>query len=352
MKGDSYIKRGQVKGYLFEIVILALLDRNGFKKIDVLHEPRERFREERPGFIEMKGRGCWHQIDCPCDYHRLIPFSYPLRLLGEVKFYSTELSKKAIREFIGVVKDIQENYFVFDGQGLEESYPRKTEIAVYFAANGFQEEAEKLAYAHGIKTVSYKNNYIVKRIKELISELEKNYIRADGIQDNRWPEFYQEYTRYIYNGGDDEYATNYSFVANGYQRLLNQISEELISIRTNFVATTATGVFIHFFSKDRFPEELFYHTDNGYCRVYYHTDRYGNKSFWMTIRDDEEERRFYFSPPDSLSEAAVYGREIVLGEKEQIFKRLSINIEIRNVARNLILEFDNDWKTAVLSQLY
>lgn len=97
---------------------------------------------------------------------------------------------------------------------------------------------------------------------------------------------------------------------------------------------------------------MFYHTDNGYCRVYYHTDRYGNKSFWMTIRDDEEERRFYFSPTDSLSEAAVYGREIVLGEKEQIFKRLSINIEIRNVARILILEFDNAWKTAVLLQLY
>lgn len=82
---------------------------------------------------------------CPFDYNRPVPFSYPLRILGEVKFYKSRLSKKYIREYIGVLKDIQENYF-FDSENTNDIYPGKMEIGVYFLATGFQDEAEKLAY--------------------------------------------------------------------------------------------------------------------------------------------------------------------------------------------------------------
>ena len=93
-----------------------------------------------------------------------------LRLLGEAKFYRSPLSKEHIREYIGVLKDIQENYFVADGMDLQNFYPRKLEIGVYFSANGFQAEAEKLAYAHGIRTISYKNNPLINRLKLYIEE--------------------------------------------------------------------------------------------------------------------------------------------------------------------------------------
>lgn len=168
MRSEYGVSRSQLRGYIFEIAIFELLLKNGFSAINVATEPRERVREIREGFVELKGRGCWHQIDCPCEYQRPIPFSYPLRLIGEVKFYKSPLEKKYIREFIEVIKDIQENYFVADGMNSRDFYARKMEVGVYFSANGFQEEAEKLAYAHGIKTISYANNYLINRIKNLV----------------------------------------------------------------------------------------------------------------------------------------------------------------------------------------
>ena len=106
MEREFSLSRSQLRGYLFEIIVMELLFKNQFSEINVAAEPNDRVREVRPGFIEFKGRGCWHQIDCLCDYNKLIPFSYPLRLLGEVKFYKSNLSKEHIREYIGVIKDI------------------------------------------------------------------------------------------------------------------------------------------------------------------------------------------------------------------------------------------------------
>ena len=128
MDRENGFDRSRLKGYLFEIVVLELLRKNNFCEVQVSREPEDRVRENRPGFVEFKGRGCWHQIDCPCDYSQLIPFMYPIRLLGEVKYHKTPLEKKHIREYIGVIKDIQENYFVADGVNPQEFYPRKTEI--------------------------------------------------------------------------------------------------------------------------------------------------------------------------------------------------------------------------------
>lgn len=73
MERESGISRSQLRGYLFEIIIMELLRKNQFSDIDIALEPPDRVRERRPGFIEFKGRGCWHQIDCPCDYSKQIP---------------------------------------------------------------------------------------------------------------------------------------------------------------------------------------------------------------------------------------------------------------------------------------
>lgn len=59
-------------------------------------------------------------------------------------------------------------------------------LGIYFPVNGFQKEAEKLAYAHGIKTSSYKNNYIINRIKNLVEELEENYLSVKCMNNNQW----------------------------------------------------------------------------------------------------------------------------------------------------------------------
>ena len=90
---DSIFQRGQIRGYLFEMAILHLLLNNGFSRVSSNKTSKKdknqvnRVRENRPFFVELRGRGGWHQIDCPCDYSILSPFMYPIRLIGEVKYY-------------------------------------------------------------------------------------------------------------------------------------------------------------------------------------------------------------------------------------------------------------------------
>lgn len=351
MEHEYSLSRSQLRGYLFEIIVMELLLKNQFSEINVAAELNDRVREVRPGFIEFKGRGCWHQIDCPCDYNKLIPFSYPLRLLGEVKFYKSHLSKEHIREYIGVIKDIQENYFVADGVNPRDFYPRKMEIGVYFSANGFQEEAEKLAYAHGIKTVSYENNLLINRLKFLVEELEKNYLSVRCMKDNIWNAFRREFIDAIRYGYPDNYTGRHPYTADGYGEIVEEIRQTLVSIRSSFIATTATGVFLHFVGETDFPDELFQYSDEGRCRIYYDIDNFRNRYFWMEITGDDLRRRFYFTPPESLDFASVFGNEIVLNEKERIFRTLNVNINLNGISRSLTLHLDQDWLDAIRHNL-
>lgn len=344
MNGEYNLYRSQLKGYLFEIIILELLRKNNFNEVQVAREPRDRVRELRPGFIEFKGRGCWHQIDCPCDYSQFIPFMYPLRLLGEVKYYKKPLEKKHLREYIGVIKDIQENYFVADGVDPQEFYPRKTEIGVYFSASGFQEEAEKIAYAHGIKTISYANNPLLDRLKTLIDELERNYISTQCLKDHTWNMFRQSLVETLRYHAPMGYRP---YLADGYEYVIEHIRDAVDNIRSSFIATTATGVFLHFVGNAPFPDELFEFTDESRCRVYYNHDNFRNRYFWLELAEDTQHRRFYFTPPESLDHAAVFGNEIVLNEKERVFRVLNVNIQIRGVSRSLTLHLDEGWLGAI-----
>ena len=109
MHDENTTKRGQLKGYMFEVIIRRLLHLNDFEIIT--REVENRVRIQGNHSIEIKGRGTWHQIDSPCLYKESFPFIYDLRLLAEVKFHQGEIQKNKVREYIGVMKDISENYF-------------------------------------------------------------------------------------------------------------------------------------------------------------------------------------------------------------------------------------------------
>ena len=72
-------ERGKLKGYMWEVVILELLKENEF--LELLTVDDVRTRRQRNSFLEMRGRGAWHQIDCCCDYEQFIPFINPPELI-------------------------------------------------------------------------------------------------------------------------------------------------------------------------------------------------------------------------------------------------------------------------------
>ncbi|MBS6956442.1 MAG: hypothetical protein KH230_24830 [Enterocloster asparagiformis] len=344
MRGENNTKRGKVRGSLFEIVLQLLLEKSGFHMVLSRPENKDRVRMNRPRFVELKGRGGWHQIDCPFDYGGFIPFLYPVRLLGEAKFLQTEVQKSAIRSLIGVLKDIQENYFVDDSLTDEMVRGRRLELGAFFAANGFNREAEKLAYAHGIRTVSYRNNRSMESIKNWILYLEEHYISSSMLTDSGRIDFLAKFEKMLRGDMTGEaFAWDFDMGPNAGEAL-SELANSLEDIKTNFLASTDTGVLLHFLGAEAFPEELFDQGDVASCRIRYER-RDAETNFYLVFSQDRQSRRFYFTPPDSLGEAALFGGN-ALDEKERHYKVLHTQIMIKGLRRSLDIRLDQDWLEA------
>lgn len=381
---------GIIKGELFEIAVMHLLQQNNFSRIQVKVNDKyiapERIRETRERFIELKGRGEWHQIDCPCEYDYVSPFMYPIRMIGEVKYHNKPIEKDAIRSFIGVLRDISENYFVppnIDKDACTEILPcRFLDVGTFFSATGFSRSAELLAYAHGIKIISYKNNLMVHRIKRVIDSFEDG-IRYSNYTKNRKTILgfinqqlsYKE-SNYYYN----DYISDYYKLDDSLRLKLLKLSDDFRSslslIRSNLFVTTHEGVMLHLLGDKEFPEEPFLGTDEAFCQVHYET--YTNQlemtrnednalnqnkrnkksqkaneftSWYLTIAKDKTNTRFYFTPPQILQNALDLDQEKLLDAKKTMFQRLSFRKDIRGTKRNLVLKIDKSWLRELRKQV-
>lgn len=348
MINEQNKERGRMKGYMWEAVILRLLQENDFLEVTTVDDVKT--RKNRGYFLEMRGRGTWHQIDCPCDYKRFIPFINPLRLLGEVKFYRNAIQKNLIREFIGTIKDIQENYFVADD--FSQPSARYTELGAYFSANGFDDEAERLAFAHNIKTISHKNVEPLDEIKNYVEELERNYISAEKcISADNQQDFIRLF-RNILSGMTDSVQ---DFIrrfepSDGFADVASELASAFGRIEASFIASSSGGALLHFVGTNQFPDELFSNTDTQLCRVFYTAATTGRR-FHLRFVADNQNRRFYFSPPVSLAKAAFFGGHAVLDEKERIFQTIHISRNINGLARTLVLKLDRDWLEGIRETL-
>lgn len=346
MKNESSKERGRLKGYMWESVILRMLQENDFEEITTVDNVRT--KRDRGYFLEMRGRGTWHQIDCPCDYKRFIPFVNPLRLLGEVKFHTHPISKNYVREFIGTIRDIQENYFVSDD--FSKASTRYTELGAFFSANGFQPEAERLAFAHNIKTISHKNVEPLEGLKNCIKELERNYISVKKcISTGNQRDFIRMF-RGILSGSTyavEEFINRFQ-PSDGFHRIAADLAASFNRIESNFVASSSGGALLHFVGMSTFPDELFQNTDEQRCKIFYNSIS-KRRRFYLVFTADENNRRFYFNPPVSLAKAAFFGGHKVLNEKERIFRTLHISRSIDGLSRTLVLTLDRDWLNTVRS---
>jgi hypothetical protein len=79
--------------------------------------------------------------------------------LAEAKCYDRNVGLDVLQSFVGVVKDISENYFVPEGLTSEQrlKFKRYTDCGAIFSSSGFSPNAQDFALAHGINLVSYEN---------------------------------------------------------------------------------------------------------------------------------------------------------------------------------------------------
>lgn len=152
------MKIDQARGYVFEKIIQELLSQSGY--YDVKSE-------------KIQGRGADHQIDAYGVFSYPVPYIYPIRIISEVKCYKREtIGLPQIRDFVGVMKDISECYFMVNGEGNQEN--RYNDIGCYFSYTDFTRDAQEYAWAQNIFLVSfYKNRYILNIVREIDSLLKE-----------------------------------------------------------------------------------------------------------------------------------------------------------------------------------
>lgn len=159
-----------IKGRIFEFVISKLLEKAGFNlKID--SDQLVKSKKKR-----LRGRGSTYDPDFLGEFPIVIPFSYPLLLVGEAKYYKKRLSTEDIRHFLGAFMDVSQ-FARIDTKSKAFKYSqiffnkRHSYIPVIFSKSGFQKNAQALMWTHGIYFVSYENSTIFKEICAKIDAL-------------------------------------------------------------------------------------------------------------------------------------------------------------------------------------
>lgn len=167
----------QAKGYYLEEIVRELMRDSHFINVHT-------------GNIE--GRGADHQIDSYGSLMFSIPFIYPVRLISEVKWFKptrvVELNR--IRDFVGVLIDISQNYFVPRDVSRQQPNRRKeryTDCGAYFSATGFSLSAQDYAWAHGVYLISFSQDPlfapILARAEELIAANQGTWNHIHGRKD-------------------------------------------------------------------------------------------------------------------------------------------------------------------------
>jgi hypothetical protein len=163
----------QIRGLVLEEIILVLLGKAGYRILTKQDDPLM-FRDGNAG-LEVQGRGEWHQIDALVGYDHTPAFLFPIRLGVEAKAYKSKrkVGIETIRNAVGVVKDINENYFSFFNKPSQQlKLKRYNYVYAIFSLSGFTENAQRYAVAHQIYLIQYYHNHLFNGIKNILNELQ------------------------------------------------------------------------------------------------------------------------------------------------------------------------------------
>lgn len=157
-----------IRGLLLEEVLLNLLRDSGYVAIDKANTSDKTLKNGRSG-LEVKGRGWNHQIDAIADFSVSPPFSHPIRLLLEAKFYNKNIGIDIIRNAVGVLKDVGEYWVTNDNNDIYK--PRYHYQYAVFTSSAFTKPAQKYAFAQDIYLIKLENNEYFQPVIDSLKQL-------------------------------------------------------------------------------------------------------------------------------------------------------------------------------------
>lgn len=164
----------QIRGAILEEVVLVLLEKIGYK---IITSGNEGTRRGKAG-LEVPGRGEWHQIDALAAPIFAPAFIFPIRLMVEAKCNKpkTKVGIGVLRNSLGVLTDISQNYFTVNAPGGAVQLKRFNYHSAIFSTSGFTINAIRFAIAHQIFPIQYSDVPLMAPIAELIRRLQPDHI--------------------------------------------------------------------------------------------------------------------------------------------------------------------------------
>ena len=327
----------QVKGTIFEIVVKKLLEKNEYEEI----KPDNEQVDDRG---RVRGRGEWHQIDALGRWKYSIPFVYPIRLLCEAKCWNRPADLPVIRNFVGVMKDISENYFVEDNQDIDKRMlsKRHTDSGAIFSVSGFTNRAQRYAYAHNIFLVSYENNPIIDDFRKGIEDVAQFIQPSRRINKKRFARWFEDAWARNYIGYLDGNLVDREKFENSLKILRGKFEE----VNTSVVGIASSVYPIHLLSTHKIPKDLFQNTDDAYFRTSYRrTERGGH--YFEIFPSDLPETKFYFTVPEViLRKYSGFMQKF----KMDFLNWIDIPVTLGPIRRLLRFKLDTEWLQSVYQQ--
>lgn len=243
----------QIRGSLLEEIVLLLLDRSGYRRVQIGEEGT---RNGRAG-LEVEGRGTVHQIDALVTPFYSHAFIYPIRLLVEAKCEAKAVGLAVVRSVVGSIFDINQNYFAGRlAGGRELRMQRFNYHAALFAANGYSENAEQYALAHQVFLIDYSHVAAMRPLVDALLALEVEDFRDPAHRGGRpiLSAIRQAYRMVLEN--EDTAGALGIFSETGIQKLNEQLMPALRELRGSYYGMIEGIYPVHLISRREISARL------------------------------------------------------------------------------------------------
>lgn len=335
------LKTPQVKGVLLEEFVLRLLANAGYRLLDDGENSSDIKKES--GGLYLQGRGDWHQTDALVAYDYTPAFIYPIRLIVEAKAYSTSSSNNGkvglniIRNAVGILKDVNENYFSFsDTNTTEHKIKRFNYTYAIFSLNGFTENAQRYAIAHQIFLIQYYYSSYFNNVRDLFENFSVNSFRSDlSLSDIR------KTVRLLF-AGDRDSASDSATLPEVIRDLVVSLYIELSHIRGSYFGLLNGEYPIHILSK----------SEIGHVRDEEEVEVHLCEPGIVKLRLYNYE--LFFELPLYIADILhkVWNDRVELATtKAKYINYISMTGRIADMQRNIILRPDKAWLNDYIKQL-
>ncbi len=336
----------QVRGALLEEAVLFLLRKVGYQPYDPVALTAAHGEHMRigPSGLEVRGRGTWHQLDAFALWQHSPAFMYPLRLMIEAKCHAPHrpVGVEVPRNSVGVLKDISENYFTYNGRGQKFRGPRFNYTAAIFSTSGFTQGAVEYAVAHQVFLVQYDN---VPVIQPLIDAIRRFDDRCIGRTGKYAISAIRSYFRDCLAEPEADLSLPEVLTRLGEDLLRGPIATACAAIRGSYFGMLQGQWPLHLLRKEPLPERAFA-TDVVHCRVHGNTPS-GWKFVPIDLQPGEPDWfELEFSLPPLVAELveAHWSDAIAVAQlKQSYFSFIDLTGVIGGIRRNVRLELDRDW---------